>query len=233
MLKKYKNYVAEAWYYDLLENMDMFPFRFTYRGIEHQGFSVEKFELLSQKNMSQRGKEISEQIWILDNELKITLNFVYYPSYGVSEWTVWFENISCRDSGILEKAESVLTFAGSRPVLKGILGDEVNQYHPYCQDLADMDMHFVSNSGRATHINFPYFNLEYGDGGVMLAIGWAGSWTADFSYDGQVTTYTANAINGLKTYLKPGEKLEQHCLYGHLIILEMKIMLQIFGVVGL
>ena len=32
-------------------------------------------------------------------------------------------------------------------------------------------MEFTSDSGRATHGNFPYFNLEYGDGGAMLAIG--------------------------------------------------------------
>ena len=66
---------------------------------------------------------------------------------------------------------------------------------------------FTSDHGRATHINFPYFNLECGDGGVMLAIGWAGTWKADFSFDGERTVYTASSVNGLRTRLKSGERI--------------------------
>jgi len=41
----------------------------------------------------------------------------------------------------------------------------------------------------------------------MLAIGWAGTWCARFSSDGQRSVYTASSVNGLKTYLKPNEKI--------------------------
>lgn len=41
----------------------------------------------------------------------------------------------------------------------------------------------------------------------MLAIGWAGTWSARFSSNGKVSTYIARSVNGIKTYLKPGEKI--------------------------
>ena len=91
--------------------------------------------------------------------------------------------------------------------MKGILGDHVNQYSPYSIDLQNNKVEFSSDTGRATHINFPYFDLEYGEGGAMLAIGWAGTWKACFSSDGVVSRYSASAVNGMRTYLKSGEKI--------------------------
>jgi hypothetical protein len=122
---------------------------------------------------------------------------------------VWFENRGRRDTDILADAETVLRFPGKYPTLKGILGDHGNNYRPYALDVAAQRRSFESNSGRATHVNFPYFDLEYGDSGVMLAIGWAGTWRADFRYNGkkQEVEYRARAVNRLHTRLKPGEKI--------------------------
>ena len=93
------------------------------------------------------------------------------------------------------------------PVLRGILGDHENLYRPYAVELEQMPACFYTDSGRATHVHFPYFNLEYGDGGAMLAIGWAGTWKATFDFDGARTTYRARAVNNLHTFLKPGERI--------------------------
>lgn len=153
------------------------------------------------------GKETREYLLAFDGVLEIRLVLTHYFTHGVTEWTVWFENVSDKNSAVIEDMKSVLRFEGNYPMLKGILGDHVNQYSPYSIDLQNNHVSFSSDSGRATHINFPYFNLEYGDGGAMLAIGWAGTWNASFSGDGNQTIYTASAVNGLKTYLKPGEEI--------------------------
>ena len=68
-------------------------------------------------------------------------------------------------------------------------------------------INFTSDSGRATHVYFPYFNFENAKGGYLLAIGWAGTWTADFVYENGVTEYRAKSVNNLCTYLKAGEKI--------------------------
>jgi alpha-galactosidase len=147
--------------------------------------------------------------WELNKTLHVTLQCSHYPHHGATDWIVWFENSGTESSGILSDTECCMTFSGAYPVLKGILGDHTNWYRPYAMDLTSVPAYFESNSGRPTHIHFPYFNLEYGDGGVMLAIGWSGTWRADFRYDRDsgATTYKAKSVNRLRTRLKPGEKI--------------------------
>ena len=209
MSVSYRNPQADAWYRSILQNPAGFPFRFTYDGEPVQGFPDGVFSRIEEKSVREDGREITEICWKKDAALYITLRCVHDFLYGVTEWTVWFENRGNRNTGVLADAETVLAFPGKYPVLKGILGDHVNNYRPYCLDLASQPRYFESNSGRATHVNFPYFDLEYGDSGVILAIGWAGTWRADFRYNGekQEVEYRARAVNRLHTRLKPGEKI--------------------------
>lgn len=207
MMKNYANQEAEAWYRAQLDHPESFPFSFTYNGTRYDGFPAGIFREIGRHTTSDENKETTELILMLQDSLRVTLRTAFYPAYGVSEWTVWFENTGRSNSGVLEKPESTLSFTGRHPVLKGILGDHVNLYRPYACDLEVMPVHFLSDSGRPTHIDFPYFNLEYGERGVMLAIGWAGTWAADFVSDGETTIVKARSTNGLRTYLKPGEKI--------------------------
>ena len=207
MKKNYENQEATAKYCLLSSNLSDMPFSFTYDGTEYNGFSSEYFALISKDIVCSGEKETQNIKFKFLQTLDVTLILTHYFSHGVTEWTVWFENTLEKNSGVIEDLKTELKFDGKYPVLKGILGDHVNQYSPYSIDLKNNMIEFSSDSGRATHINFPYFNLEYGEGGVMLAIGWAGTWNARFSSKSDVSTYTATSVNGLKAYLKPGEKI--------------------------
>ncbi len=209
MRVSYRNPRADAWYRAVLDDPASFPFRFTYGGRTIAGFPESEFVRTGCEITREEGKETAEMIWRKGDGLVVTLRCSHYASYGVSEWTVWFENRGVRDTPVLQDAETVLTFPGKYPALKGILGDHGNDYRPYALDVSCQPRHFESNTGRATHVSFPYFDLEYGDGGVMLAIGWAGTWRADFRYDAAegVTEYRAGAVNRLRTKLRPGEKI--------------------------
>ncbi|MBQ7322567.1 MAG: alpha-galactosidase [Clostridia bacterium] len=207
MKRDYTNPMADARYRALAADPSALPFSFVYDGKKYRGFSPTAFALKHRTAEAADGKETSRFVFSFDGTLEVTLILTHYFTHGVTEWTVWFENVSERNSGVIESPESELCFEGRYPKLSGILGDHVNQYQPYSIDLQQNAVEFSSDSGRATHINFPYFDLEYGDGGVMLAIGWAGTWAARFSAEGDRTTYTATAVNGLCTYLKPGEKI--------------------------
>ncbi|MBR6184691.1 MAG: alpha-galactosidase [Clostridia bacterium] len=209
MRVSYRNPQADAWHKAILKDPAAFPFRFSYGGQLIQGFPGGAFTLADKSVRREGGRETAEICWQKDDALFVTLRCAYYEAYGVSEWTVWFENRGRRDTFVLSEAETFLAFPGKYPVLKGILGDHGNDYRPYALDVAAQPRHFESNSGRATHVCFPYFNLEYGDGGVMLAVGWAGTWRADFCFDAAkgVTHYRAGAVNQLKTKLRPGEKI--------------------------
>ena len=206
MKRSYVNPAADKYYEALRSDFARFPFSFVYDGVKYEGFSAEHFTLVGEECDTAPEKETRTYTIAFKDELTLRLILTHYFSHGVTEWTVWFENTSDKNSGVIEDLKTELKFEGKYPVLKGILGDHVNQYSPYSIDLQNNMVEFSSDTGRATHINFPYFNLEYGDGGAMLAIGWAGTWNARFSSNGDVSTYTATSVNGLKTYLKPGEK---------------------------
>ncbi len=209
MRVSYQNPEADAWYAAMLEEPAGFPFRFCYGDKVIRGFPDTVFTCVDKRVRRESGRETTEICWQKDYALFVTLRCSHYALYGVSEWTVWFENRGLRDTDVLSGTETVLTFPGKYPVLKGILGDHGNSYRPYALDVSDQRRRFESNSGRATHVLFPYFNLEYGDGGVMLAIGWAGTWRADFRHDvvNGITEYRAASVNRLRTRLKPGEKI--------------------------
>ncbi|MBE6711005.1 MAG: hypothetical protein E7579_07790 [Ruminococcaceae bacterium] len=203
-MKNYTNPAAEAWYRSLVSEPSRVPFAYTYGGTRVSGFPGTD---VSAVTVSDDKCETTTFIYEKLDGLRVKLILSFYPAYGVTEWTFWFENAGKTDSAVLEDLSTTLTFDGASPVLRGILGDHGNQYRPYNVDLTAGEVHFTSDSGRPTHVNFPYFNLEHGDGGAMLAIGWAGTWSADFVYDGSVTTCTMRSTNNLRTYLKPGEKI--------------------------
>ena len=209
MTRDYRNPAADAWYREITDNPAAFPFSFRYDGVRYDGFPADQFRLLSRSAREGDGALVTELRFQLDDALCVSLRCTHYPLYGATDWIVWFENRGARDSGVISEAQSVLRFEGKYPALKGILGDHTNWYRPYCLDVGAQPRYFESNSGRATHVYFPYFNLEYGDGGVMLAIGWAGTWRADFRYDAaaNATEYRARSVNGLNTRLKPGETI--------------------------
>ena len=180
---------------------------FQYDSRVYEGFSPEHFELIDKKEEALDNKKSVSFLFKKDESLHVRLLFTHYPSHGASEWTVWFENPSDNDSGLIENVKTKLNIPGANARLSGIYGDHTNWYRPYSIDLGAMPASFESNSGRATHVNFPYFNLECSDGGAMLAIGWAGTWKADFVFDGCSTEFSASSVNGLKTILKSGEKI--------------------------
>ena len=207
MERCYQNREADLRYAALAEHLEDFPFSFCYNGTEYRGFSPTVFSKKDERVTRVGDRETRTVTLGLLDGLEVTLLLSHYFSHGVTEWTVWFQNNTEQNSGVIEAPKTELRLRGRYPTLKGILGDHQNQYSPYCIDLQDNHVTFSSDSGRATHVNFPYFNLEYGDGGMMLAIGWAGTWSATFAAEGDTTVYTASSVNGLKTYLKPHEAI--------------------------
>ncbi len=206
-MKNYKNEAADKRYFHILENLSDFPFSFDYDGKTYKGFNENYFRLEKRDTDKTADKETDKLYFLFENTLTVTLVLTHYFTHGVTEFTVLFKNSTLFNSGVIKAPSIDLEFKGNNPVLKGILGDHVNKYRPYAIDIQDKVIDFSSDGGRATHINFPYFNIEYGNGGAMLAIGWAGTWSARFSGNKKSATYKASAVNGLKTYLKPDEEI--------------------------
>lgn len=183
------------------------PISFTYSGKDYQTLNSLK-EIARKISDTPIGKK-AELTYALDENLHVYVQASLCKEFGEVEYTVWFKNISTTaTTGVIENVKTaVIQFKGNNPILTGCLGDHKNFYEAYEKDLKQESVNFRSNSGRATHIYFPYFNLTHGNGGTLIALGWAGTWEANFSAKGSQTTWTAQSCNDLQTVLLPGENI--------------------------
>ena len=144
----------------------------------------------------------------VDANLRLRAEVSLNSEYGEVEYTVWLENGGRKPTGVISELTALdMEFEGRNPVLRSCMGDHDNWYAAYEHDLSKGDKYFLSTGGPSTHIVFPYFDLVYGNGGTMLALGWAGTWEALFNYRGGATRVKAKTDISLNTVLLPGERI--------------------------
>jgi alpha-galactosidase len=149
--------------------------------------------------------------------LEVRCVVVNYADYPAVEWTLYFRNNGSRNTPILEDIQGLDIHYGrsteSEFILNGIKGDWCTEdsYQPYQVSLlADTVKKFApASSGKSCDgpSGWPYYNLQFSGGGVILAVGWPGQWRASFERD---------RANGLRIkagqelthlFLKPGEEV--------------------------
>jgi len=115
--------------------------------------------------------------------LEVRWVVVDYRDFPTVEWTLYFKNTGAADSPILSKIQAldVRLPRGNPglPVLRyfdgGYCGPQAYKPHEmvFSRENHELSLH---PGGRGSDRWMPYFNLEIGDGGVILAIGWPGQW---------------------------------------------------------
>ena len=182
------------------------PFTFVYDGVPHQG--LQGLEPIRQQcETTPAGKQL-HLAFRLDPRVEVRVEAALNGEFGETEYTVWFENKGTEPSAVLKDLRcAVISFPGEEPVLRSCLGDHINRYADYETPLRDTTVRFVSSNGRATHVVFPYFDLVHGDGGTLLALGWAGTWQAEFCGGEAETQWSAASCNDFDSVLLPGEKI--------------------------
>jgi alpha-galactosidase len=141
---------------------------------------------------------------------------VDYADYPALEWTVWFRNTDKGDTPILKDIQGLdATFTRSAQgefVLHGNKGDwnVAEGFEPYRRTLAPGSARrFAPNGGRPTNgpNGWPYYNVQWTGGGVMLAIGWPSQWIASFSRDEHTALRITAGQELTHLSLKPGEEI--------------------------
>ncbi len=197
---------ARKQFEDVLLDPLKFPVSFKYDGREYNSFFGVEF--VKSTVSATRGGRKATLRFRLDDVLEVRVEAAFCPEFGEMEYTVWFENTGDHPSKTLSDVRAIdMDFAGDAPVLRGNLGDHDNFYAAYEHDLLKGDRFFQSTNGRATHIVFPYFDLVHGDGGTLIALGWAGTWEALFSSHDGVTSLRAKTCIGFDAAILPGEKI--------------------------
>ena len=171
------------------------PFSFTYGGVASS-------ELLSRWPMERQERSLDasrfqrELIWTdPETGLRVRCVSVAYRDFPTVEWTVWLENTGPADTPLLEAVQGLdivprqLT-PEAPPVLhhnKGTVVTTVavpegkHDFEPLETRLVmNEPLRFVPPQGRPSAGEWPYYNLAYPDGGLIIAVGWPGQWAAEF-----------------------------------------------------
>jgi len=125
--------------------------------------------------------------------LEVRCVLVDYSTYPALEWTVYFKNTGKDNTPILQEIQGLDArwerAAEGEFVLHGIKGDfcTADSFEPYQRTLGPGSVNKFAppDSGKSCDgpDGWPYYNLMYPGGGVMLAVGWPGQWRASFGRD--------------------------------------------------
>ncbi|MGV8136959.1 MAG: glycoside hydrolase family 36 protein [Mangrovibacterium sp.] len=192
------------------------PFSFVY-GDRHSEDLLLKWDFSCQKaKNTEKGTEAYSFAWT-DQEtgLKVACEVKGYPGYNAVEWVLRFTNTSDEDSPELEDVKVVdLDFqypSAGAVTLHYADGTHVSKadFHPRKKILVPgQAMSFSPQSGRSSDTAFPFFNLESSSSeGAMVAVGWSGTWFADFQRTGNNSVSLTSGMKWLDTYLHGKEAI--------------------------
>lgn len=181
-----------------------FPVSFKIDGTQYNGFGTD-FERVTQNVTVNNGNETTVTKLKHTSGLIFEVKSVYYPSYNAYDWTIYIKNEGTDNSPVVSDVNAAdLTYEGEKPYLMGNYGDS-QQYKPYT--VAINGKHTSAPAGgRGTQGDSSYFNLEYGNKGVLYAVGWPGQWTMSLDNSGNASeTRLTAGQETFNSYLKPGE----------------------------
>ena len=116
--------------------------------------------------------------------LRIRVEGVMYEDYPVVEWTAWLTNAGHGPTPIISDLLGLDgVFGGASTGLYHCNGDfnSADGYTPQESRLRPGDaLRFAPTGGRPCDGAFPFFRILFEEGGLTLAVGWPGQWSASF-----------------------------------------------------
>ena len=193
---------------EMLSRPETVPVSFKYDGAAVRGLGTGFTKLSQTASEEADGTRYDVRFKHIDSGAEFRLDAKAYKDFDALEWTLYITADDKATGVFSELLACDMEFKGADPVLKGINGDLGDMYAPYSVALSEgVRVQKQGTSGRPTHGNFPYFNLEHGDGGTFIAVGWPGCWKAEFR-SGQAGVVTVRAgQNEIATHLEPGETI--------------------------
>jgi alpha-galactosidase len=147
--------------------------------------------------------------------LVVRCAIVEYVDFPTVEWTLSFKNTGKQDTlilaGILPLDVRLERGEKDEFLLHHFLGSPCapNDYEPFETPLGPNNgKRITTHGGRPTNTNLPYFNLETGDGGGVIAVlSWAGQWASQFTRDVGRGLRVAAGQEATYFKLRPGEEV--------------------------
>jgi alpha-galactosidase len=176
------------------------------------------------------GAETKQQFTYLDptTGLEVICDVIEYSDTAAVEWVLHFKNTGAKPTPILENVRALdTTFQGRDWILHRALGSNAapTDFALVDEPLSpDKQIDLAPKGGRSSDTtSLPFFNLteqskagcksdshrqpaRFCNGGVMIALGWSGQWSADFQGEPGAAKLT---MGMQKTHLRllPGEEI--------------------------
>ncbi|NLX07296.1 MAG: alpha-galactosidase [Phycisphaerae bacterium] len=153
--------------------------------------------------------------------LRITCELVAYDDFPAAEWVLHLENTGASDSPILQDIRALDAVFPRRETGEFVL------HHALGSNAAKLDfapretvlpphggVTLSSAGGRSSNAAdargksdgaFPFFNLAFDDGGLIVAIGWSGQWSARFGRNDKTDLRIDAGMELTHFKLLPGE----------------------------
>ncbi|MBD5226391.1 MAG: alpha-galactosidase [Bacteroidales bacterium] len=200
-----------------LKNSDL-PFSFTLDGKNSDTFLGKwSRKMVAGENTADGVKNYSLELTSPDKALRINCEITTFPDFSAAEWVLYFTNLSDTDSPQISGINAAdLNFTTRRKTpdwrlytARGTSARD-NDFNPLSYSLADTTIHFRPSEGRSSSVSaFPFYNLAESDTeGMCLAIGWSGTWFADFISDTKPNSLGfKTGMEGVDLFLYPGETI--------------------------
>ena len=146
--------------------------------------------------------------------LKVSASATAFKDFPAVEWVLRFENTGTADTPILENVQALdmllSAAAKQRVVLDQINGDDCSErsFAPVERELKPgQQVALAPVGGRPSNGTFPFFNVQQGERGIFVALGWTGQWAASLRRDtnGSVRVQAGMELTHLR--LHPGESI--------------------------
>ncbi|MFZ1937413.1 MAG: alpha-galactosidase [Thermoguttaceae bacterium] len=146
--------------------------------------------------------------------LEVRCISVEYADFPVVEWTGYLRNTGATKTPLLQAVQAIDVGMNRAKqgefVLRGVAGDDCspNSYQPYeCVLGPNASKTIAPPAGRPTEVAFPYFNLAAPGGGLIMAVGWPGQWSATFARDAATGLRVTAGQQLTHLCLQPGEEI--------------------------
>jgi alpha-galactosidase len=191
------------------------PFSFTYEGKS----SAELLNIKEQKHLvrkldDQRTEHTLTYTTDPKPDLVIRCVVIEYHDFPTVEWTLYFKNIGSMDTPIIENIQALDIEFDRNSTKEFLLHHNVgspclpSDYAPLETTLQpNSTKHISAAGGRPTNSDMSYFNLECGDEGIIIAIGWQGQWSSEFVRDDSDGIHIQAGQELTHFILHPGEEV--------------------------
>lgn len=148
--------------------------------------------------------------------LEVRCVAIAYADYPAAEWVVYFENKGNKDTPIIANVQALdISLTNDQQpkevVIRHVRGTKVviEDFGPIDDALAPGESLKIGSreKGMSSVNALPYFNIDLATKGMIAAVGWTGSWSAEFLRTSPQSVSVTAGMETTHLLLHPGEHI--------------------------